>query len=318
MFASPARSLLLLCLIPACGAPPPEPPPEPLLTLAPQEPDVCLGEPPCVLPREVYVDQAAAELAGAPSVRLVYDLDEVLRPITAGELPVEHELSIAVRLLVSEIGADRMVESRQALFEAVGILETVHNRMDRSIVNPDGEPTAPDFPGCGPGGTFGTCANPGEYLGMATWRALTPDLHYGEDLLEAAADLAVAAWYLHDRDLLRVSDGATSYVHRCGGSAYGMPTYRCDGHLGRPRMDIPGAEPHTGPILFKAPMRWLARKGWYALEQVAWVDYDPYPVVEEEPAVADAEPLAEDTGLVDGAWAFRAGMPAADLLAWEP
>lgn len=204
---------------------------------------------------------------------LAYDPEEVLGALREADLAAESELSLAVRLVISEVGADRLLESEFGLDEAVGILQTVRNRMDRTHVDPEGVGHAPDFPGCGPGGTFHSCANADEYLGMATWRALDPGSHYDAELLLAAADRAVAAYWLAREELLDVAAGATSYVHRCGGAAYGMKTFHCDAHLGRPDRDVPGGHPHTGPVLFKRPSTFDAARGFYRLTPVSWVDY---------------------------------------------
>ena len=264
---------------------------------APQDAAEALEQDPCTSLstdcadiRRFFVDLTPYGEPGG--VWLHYDFHEVTRPLTAAQLEAESELSLAVRLLVSEIGADRMLVSQLALMEAIGILFTVDNRLDPVVYNPEGRPEAPDFPGCGPSGTFYSCANAQQYLGMATWRALDPHLHYAAPVLESAADLAVAAWYLQERGLVSdPTDGATSYVHRCGGAAYGWPTWACDAHLGRPRGDIRGAEPHTGPILVKAPTRWLSRRGHYSYEPARFVDYIPWPELMLDDATADA---AED------------------------
>mgnify|MGYP003337118458 CR=1 FL=1 len=63
-----------------------------------------------------------------------------------------------MRHCVARVGADRLLASRYGVLEAIGILYTVDNRMDRSAVNPLDLPRAPDYPGCGPGGSFATSA----------------------------------------------------------------------------------------------------------------------------------------------------------------
>ncbi|MFT5681672.1 MAG: hypothetical protein ACI8RZ_002578 [Myxococcota bacterium] len=229
----------------------------------------CTTTPDC---RDFFVD--LAPLGRPDGVWLSYDYAEVTGPISADDLAHESELSLAVRLIISEVGADRMLQSDLALMESIGILYTVDNRLDPTVYNPENRPSAPVFPGCGPDGSFYTCTNAQQYLGMSTWRALDPAAHYNPEMLEDAVDLAVLAWYLQERDLISdPTEQATNYVHRCGGDAYGLPTWRCDAHLGRPARDIPNANPHTGPIVFKAPARYLERRGYYVVEISRFIDY---------------------------------------------
>jgi len=276
--------------------PPPTPPLPPRTAYTPQNEAEALEVDPCTAPagctevHRTFVDLSALGEPGG--VWLHYDYDDLVRPLTYTEMQAESELSLAVRLIISEVGADRLMVNQFGLAEAIGILYTVDNRLDPLGYNPDNRGDAPTFPGCGPAGSFASCANAQQYLGMDTWRALDPQRNYAPELLEAAVALSVEAWYLQERRLVSdLTDGATSYVHRCGGAAYGRPTWRCDGHLGRPDRDIPGAEPHTGPILFKAPTRWLSRRGHYRYEAAGLIDYAPWPVL-----TADS---AADTGAPD-------------------
>lgn len=261
-----------------------------LIDLAPS----CAALYPCPERRSVFVNTAALGLPGQPGgVWLSYDYDALTRPLSTEELAAEDELSLAVRLVISEVGADRLLYNRYGVLEAIGILFTVDNRLSGEVSNPLGMPTAPRFEGCGPDGTFASCANAGQYLGMATWRALSPRARYRPALLEAAVDRAVAAWWLQENGLVDdFTHGATNYVHRCGGAAYGMTTHHCDGHLGKPRRDVKGANPFTGPIVFRAPEAWLSRKGFYSLYESVHVDYAPW----WEPGAADALLAALDAG----------------------
>jgi hypothetical protein len=264
--------------------------------------DPCGGAGPCLSERQVFVDYGALGIEGmAGGEWISYDYDEVTRPVTAQELPDESEISLAVRLIVSEVGADRLLVNRYALLESIGILYSVDNRLDRKVANPQDRAEAPDFPGCGEGGTFGSCANPQQYLGMATWRALNPTLRYDDAVLEEAVDVAVLAWWLQEHGYVGdFTEGATNYVHRCGGAAYGMTTWHCDAHVGNTRRDdVPGANPFTGPIVFKAPTVYQDGRGFYGLYESRRLEYDPWwdlEVVESDDALADADPEA------DGAW----------------
>lgn len=232
------------------------------------------ADPSCASKRHVFVDYSALGVDRPGGEWITYDFEEVTRPVLPHDLPRESELSLAVRLIISEVGADRLLANATGFDEAVGILYTVDNRLDPLVYNPENRPEAPVFPGCGPEGTWGTCANPEQYLGMATWRALDPSSRYPAELLAAAVDKAVVAWFLQDKRLVPdITGGATNYVHRCGGAAYGEPTWRCDGHLGRPDRDIPGGEPFTGPIVFKAPTTFLERFGFYGLYESMRLDY---------------------------------------------
>ncbi len=203
---------------------------------------------------------------------LGYDAGEVSRPLSTRALHGEREVSLAVRLLVSEVGADRLLENRNAIEEAVGILYTVDNRRVREIWNPLDARVTP-FKGCGEGASFASCANGAQYNGMATWRALAPRSGYDEVLLDRAMDVAVTAWVLQETGILDdFTGGATNFVHRCGGSAYGKSTYHCDGTVVRGVIDQPGARSHSGPTLFRAPHT-VSSEGYYRMRQVALVDY---------------------------------------------
>lgn len=240
--------------------------------------------PPCAQPdgcpdrREVFVDTARFGVPGQPGgVWLSYDFELVTRPIGPAELLAEDELSLAVRLIISEVGADRLMFNRFGGLEAIGILYTVDNRLEPEVYDPLDIAAAPVFEGCGRAGSFATCANPEQYLGMSSWRALNPRSRYRPALLEAAVDRAVLAWWLQENRLVEdFTLGATNYVHRCGGAAYALTTHHCDAHLGRPRGDVKGANPHTGPIVFRAPASFLQRRGYYSLYESVHVDYAPW------------------------------------------
>ncbi len=243
-----------------------------LMPVDPCDSDICADR------REVYIDYDALGVEGIHGGEWVsYDYSEVVGAITAPELATESEISLAVRLLISEIGADRLLMNRFGLLEAVGILYTVDNRLDPLAYNPESEGNAPTFPGCAPGDNFYTCANAQQYLGMATWRALSPERHYDPTVLEQAADVAVAAWWLQEHGWIEdFTEGATNYVHRCGAAAYGLTTHHCDAHIGNPARDVRGANPFTGPIVFKAPTVFLNRKGFYGLYESRRIEFDPW------------------------------------------
>ncbi len=240
--------------------------------------ELCLGEGACQQPREVWVDYGAAGIPGRYGGEWIrYDLDEVTRPLAAAALAQEGELSLAVRTALSEVGADRLVTNRYGLLEVVGILYTIDNRLDPSVYDPEQRPSAPIFPGCGVEGTLASCANADQYNGNGTWRALAPRKRYASALLNAAVDVAVTGWWLKKTGAVEdFTDGATNYVHRCGGTAYGWSTHHCDAQQGRPERDIAGAQPHTGPLVFRAPARWMGKRGYYALHETVRVDYDPW------------------------------------------
>jgi hypothetical protein len=201
-----------------------------------------------------------------------YDADEVSRPLPYSALRREREISLAVRLIVAEVGADRLLDNLNGVIEAIGILYTVDNRRVREIWNPLDARVRP-FDGCGEGATFASCANREQYNGMGTWRALAPRSGYDPTLLAQALDVAVMAWVLQETGTVEdFTQGATNYVHRCGGSAYGQSTYHCDGSRARGIVDMPGAKAHTGPTLFRAPHE-IAPAGYYRLHQVALIDY---------------------------------------------
>ena len=232
----------------------------------------------CATARDVFVDYDALGVGERPGgVWLTYNYDAVTRRIDTAEIEDEPELSLAVRLILSEVGADRLLANRYGLMEAVGILYTVDNRLNQEAYNPEGRARAPVFPGCGPDGDFARCTNAAQYLGMSSWRALDPGARYDGAMLEAATDVAVVAWWLQEHHVISdFTQGATNYTHRCGAAAYGMTTHHCDRHMGRPGGDVKGANPYTGPLVFRTPEVFHERKGFYSLYVSRWVDYDPW------------------------------------------
>ena len=303
MHLAPRKNIAWILALSAAvlsGAAPVDAPAPPPLPPMAASAGVVLGAVQPASARDVFVDYDALALpARSGGEWLTYDLDAVTHAVGARDLGDESELSLAVRLLLSEVGADRLVVNRYGLLEGVGILYTVDNRLDAGAYNPEQRPVTPIFPGCGPTGTFATCTNAGQYLGMATWRALDPGSRYDPALLEAAADVAVVAWWLQENRLVPdFTDGATNYTHRCGDAAYGLTTPHCDGHLGRRhrRGDVPGANPHTGPLVFRAPEVFLPRKGFYSLFVSRWVDYTPWWSA-DDPAADELAAVAEETGL---------------------
>ena len=79
----------------------------------------------------------------------------------------------------------------------------------------------------------------------------------------------LAYWLIETGVARGASKGATSFVHRCGGVAYGLSTDHCDG-VGD---DVAGAEPTKGPLVMRGPGRFLARLGHYSLVDRSIVDY---------------------------------------------
>lgn len=307
-------ALLTLPLLGAGTAPPVET--EPLTpVMAPVAGTALLASPcptpaPCATARDVFVDYEALGVEQPSGGEwLTYDWEAVTRPVDATDLTEEPELSLAVRLILSEIGADRLVSNRYGLLEAVGILYTVDNRLDQLAYNPENREHVPVFPGCGEGGSFASCINPQQYLGMSSWRALDPTSRYEQGLLEAATDVAVVAWWLQENHLIPdFTQGATNYTHRCGAAAYGMTTPHCDRHMGRPRGDVRGANPFTGPLVFRTPEVFHERKGFYTLYVSRWVDFEPWwsdigRAIEEAPEIraeAGVDPDLAVTGLARG------------------
>jgi hypothetical protein len=184
-------------------------------------------------------------------------------------------MSLTVRMALGEVGADRLVRSRNGLIEVLGMAWTVRNRLDEAVYDPEARGNDP-FPGCGPQGRFATCAQPRQYRGLEAATALDPT-RVDPALLVPAVDIAVLAWWIYATHALPdPTVGATNFLHRCGGTAYGAPTERCDGWMGRNRSDdVRGARPTTGPLVFKAPGAWDPR-GWYRLTETTWVDWDPW------------------------------------------
>jgi hypothetical protein len=202
---------------------------------------------------------------------VAYDYREVTRTITPAQLSKESELSISVRLLLGEVGPSRLVESAYGLDEALAILDSIANRRDPAAYNPDDRARFAGYTGCGRDEAFATCANPDQYLGLRAKRALAPAAHIRPELLEAAVDRAVLAYWLIDSGTARgAAKGATSFVHRCGGAAYGLSTDHCDG-IGDD--DVAGAEPNKGPLVMRGPGKFLGHLGHYSLVDRSVIDY---------------------------------------------
>jgi hypothetical protein len=226
--------------------------------------------------RRTVAVELAPIVGRAQRVEVVYDLDAVTRPATLEGLRKQADWVSGVRLLLGEVGAWRLRTSRWGLLEGVGILETVYNRLDPDLTNPLRKRGVKDWPGCGQGGSVATCIDPGQYLGMDSDRALRPrEAVPDEAELLAGLDRAVAAWFVFEEALLgEITAGATSFVHLCGGAAYGQAQDGC-------------ADPMRGPIVFRGPSVWMPGQGRYALSALAAVDFEAGPAPTEARAYVD-------------------------------
>ncbi len=202
---------------------------------------------------------------------VVYDLRLATRSLRVEDVRHLPDWAIGVRLALGEVGHKRLLENRWGVLEAIGMLETIDNRMDPEVWNPQGVPGLRHWPGCGPRGSFATCASPHQYMGLRQPTALRPlAVSPTRDMALRAIDKAVEAWWVHDSGILDdITEGATSFVHRCGGELYGRSTRRCT------RGAAPGTSPHTGPVAFKGPARFDKKKGFYRLQITRMVDYHP-------------------------------------------
>lgn len=247
---------------------------------APVVPTVVLagGEPARTLP----VDARAFGRFDA-RFEVVYDPEEVLAPVAVRDYARLPAWAVAARLLLAEVGVGRLTRSEHALAEAVGILETIRNRLEPAVWDAEGRGVRP-WPGCAVDdpaadpvttGAWHRCATPSQYLGLRHTRALAPRRATRDDAaLAAAVDVAVAAWVLHTEDgVAGLTHGAVSFVHRCGGAAYGARTVFCDRRRSTP--DVRGAESTTGPIVFKGPGPFLRNAGRYELVETQVVDFVP-------------------------------------------
>ncbi|MCB9744699.1 MAG: hypothetical protein H6741_26940 [Alphaproteobacteria bacterium] len=262
----PALALLVFLLglsWPSSPAASPGPAPSPLE-------HVCLQLQACEGLRWLQLDLDALELPGASGQRrLAYDPAALTRTLRPDELAASGPESVAVRLVLSEIGVDRLLDNTHGLQEAVALLQLVRNRLTPDVADPLHAQGYRPYPGCDQ--DFVACANPRQFLALATRRALAPAELHAPARLIPAVDLAVIAWRLvrgHEVDDL--SAGATQFVHRCGGAAYGAPTSACDEPAERAR----GASAHDGPMLLRAPVS-LSPRGHYRLSEVARIPYSP-------------------------------------------
>lgn len=236
------------------------------------------GEPARVLPLD-------ARAFGRFDARfeVAYDPELVLGALTVRDYERLPAWAVAARLLLAEVGAGRLTQSEHALAEAVGILETIRNRLDPAVWDAEDRGVRP-WPGCEvddpeadpvASGAWHRCATPAQYLGLRHTRALAPRrVTRDADTLQRAVDVAIAAWVLHTEEgVAGLTHGAVSFVHRCGGAAYGARTVFCDRRGRTP--DVRGAESTTGPIVFKGPGPFLRSAGRYALVETQVVDFVP-------------------------------------------
>jgi hypothetical protein len=222
----------------------------------------------CSHHREVPLEARAAGLPVQAAV-LGYDLHEVTRAVAPEAIARESELSIAVRLVLAEVGADRLLSNRWGLVEATGVLRSVRNRLDPAVYNPDGHVDLRPYPGCGPTGSFASCARPSEYLGLRSALALHPGAAWPEPLLVAAVDRAVLAYWLEGQGQLGdPTGGATRFEHRCGGRRYGEEMARC--------AQTGGVGAVTGPLVFLGPDRFAADRGYYTVAETARVEFESW------------------------------------------
>lgn len=230
------------------------------------------GDPNATSMREVEFDSAL--FTGVEtSETFRYDVDAALQPLTPSQLRRAPSWILATRLILSEVGPDRLLDNKWGPLEAIGIIQSVYNRLDPAVWNPAGRGGLVPWPGCGTNGNFNTCANPQQYLGLRTDRAHAPRRFMRDQRkLEAATDIALTAWWLHHTGSLPdITNGATSFVHRCGGTAYGRETALCDGDPTVP--DRAGSNSSKGPMYLKGPGPFSRSKGHYSLVTKRTLDY---------------------------------------------
>lgn len=271
--------------VPEVEAPPPEPSYPPYYTVELDGADVATDR------RVALVDMMP--LVGRQQVvEVVYDHDAVTRPTTFKALRQTPEWQVGVRLALGEMGAWRLRDSRWGVLEAVGMFETVNNRLDPDLANPLREPSA-DWPGCGKGGTFSSCVDPGQYYGLNSDRALRPRAVTPAETLDAGVQVAVAAWFVYEEALLgEITAGATSFCHLCGGRGYGRPYDQCSGS---------GDDAARGPIVFRGPSTWLKSQKRYSLSPLAVVDFEVGPKPTASKAYVDYLLHADATTYADAA-----------------
>lgn len=225
--------------------------------------------------RSRVVEVPIAGLVDAETVRIAYDLHAATADLPMTQLATAPDWVVATRLLLGEMGSHRLADAEHAVREAVAILQTVTNRLDPEAWNPDGRARLRPWPGCDDDGTFATCAHPGQYPGLGQPRARAPlRSKVPTERLHRALDTAIVAWWLVENGHVPdVTHGAVSFVHRCGGKAYGAPTTRCDRRPDVP--DVAGADPFTGPLVLKGPGAFDPSRRHYGLTETARVDYAP-------------------------------------------
>jgi len=222
-----------------------------------------------------------------------YDYEEVTRSISVEELANESEQSVAVRLIISEVGADRINDNQNGIWEGVGILWTVENReaylgmnpdeLIRLGLRPDQRPTwgdrIPEF--------MNIVTAPGQYLGIYSDRALTPVTEYSylsSASFQQSVDITVVAHKIQSSGVTGdithgaidlEKPGAIEYRHRCGPpshDAYGDYTTKCD----EPEEIMRGADPHKGPLVFLGLGTFNEEVGGYNVKETGVIiDYVP-------------------------------------------
>lgn len=241
------------------------------------------------------VETDLASRFGVPNMSGViwieYDYEEATRPVTKEELPNLSEESVAIRLIVSEVGADRLVTNRNGLLEGVGICWTVENRLIEEVYRPGPQPQRP-YGGGGESGTFISAATSGtQFTGLNTSMGLDPRAfssgYVSEGDFKRALDIAAVAYEMQSGNNpagLEIPDitkgatvGAVEYRHQCGPpgeDVYGEYAPSCD----EPAEIAAGADPYKGPLVFKAkdPRNYNEEGGYYGLmETGVKIDYVP-------------------------------------------
>lgn len=228
-------------------------------------PTLCQGDADCLARRWIEVDLAA--FGGEGARWMSYSPEALLRPVR--DLDKLDDEERVVRLVLSEVGIDRLSATVGGPTEALGLVYAALNRLDEAVANPRHVQGYRPYPGCGDAGSLRRCLNPGQFLGMATPRALSPGRGARPARLAVALDIAVSAYRVAVEKLAPdPTFGATEWVHRCGGTAYGAKTTACDEASER----AAGASAHDGPLVFKAPHR-VGPNGAYTLRESVVVPY---------------------------------------------
>jgi hypothetical protein len=216
--------------------------------------------------------------ANGQQLSVQYPYQDYLLQTSGTEWANLSQAEVGFRLVLGEVGAERLLKNQYALAEGVGVVYTVYNRLNPAVYDPQ-EKGVWAYAGCGPGGSFVSCATANiegdyQYDAMGTAAALDPRSvltsnpffgTYGEEKLAEAADVAFAAYYLAANQVVPdPTGGAVQFAHN---------------------------PPATGPAIFYAASVFDPEVGNYAPTESKRIPYSEIAIAWDQAPPYRADPL---------------------------